>query len=118
MISVVILGFGLTLAANSYLVALRAVSSSANNIAALSLAKEKFEELEALSLESPSSVSSSQSILKPSTTSYDYKQEIIEIAGKGDLAESLVQACLSLSWQEHNATKNVIFSTYLSKQKQ
>jgi len=118
MISVLILGFGLTLVANSYIVALRGVNSTANNVGALSLAREKFDALEVSSLKDGLSASVAQSVLKSCAKNYDYKQEIVEITQPKDLAKSLVQACLSLSWREQNATKNVALSTYLPKQKQ
>ncbi len=113
-----ILGVGLTLVANSYLVALRGVNSTANNIAASRLAREKLEELEVLSLKYGLSASLTQDVLKTPAKNYDYKQEIIEMTQPKDLAKFLVQACLSLSWQEQNATKNVTLSTYLPRQKQ
>jgi len=118
MISVLILGFGLTLVANSYIVALRGVNSTANNIAALALAKEKLAALEISGLKDGLAVSVTRSVLKSSAKNYDYKQEITEITQPKDLAKSFVQACLSLSWQEQNATKNVTLSTYLLRQKQ
>ncbi len=118
MISVLILGFGLTLVANSYIVALRGVNSTANNIGALSLAREKLEALEVSSLKDGLSASVIQGILKSSAKNYDYKQEIIEITQPKDLNKFLVQACLSLSWQEQNATKNVNFYTYINRKKQ
>lgn len=113
-----ILGFGLTLVANSYIVALRGVNSTANNIAAIRLAREKLDVLEVASLKDGLSASVTRDILKSSAKNYDYKQEIIEMAQPKDLAKFLVQACLSLSWQEQNTTKNVTFSTYLPRQKQ
>lgn len=120
MISVVILGVGLTAVANSYIVALRGANTAVNNIAALNLAGEKLDALELLSLKDGLSVSGSRSILKSSLNnkSYDYTEEIVEITQSEDLAKYLVQACLRLSWQEKNATKNVTFSTYLPKQKE
>lgn len=118
MISVLILGFGLTLAANSYIIALRGVNSTANNITALRLAREKLDELEILSLKDGLSACVTQDVLKTPAKNYDYKQEIIEITQPKDLAKILVKACLSLSWQEQNAAKNVTFSTYLPRQKQ
>ncbi|MDD5464740.1 MAG: prepilin-type N-terminal cleavage/methylation domain-containing protein [Candidatus Omnitrophica bacterium] len=118
MISVLILGFGLTLAANSYIVALRGINSTANSIEALRLGREKLDALEASSLKDGLSASVSRDILKSSAKNYDYKQEIIEMTLPKDLAKILVKACLSLSWQEQNATKNVALSTYLPRQKQ
>lgn len=118
MISVLILGFGLTLAANSYLVALRGANSTAGNIEALRLAREKLDALEASSLKDGLSASVSRDVLKSSSKNYDYTQEIIEMTQPKDLAKILVKACLSLSWQEQNAAKNVALSTYLPRQKQ
>jgi len=118
MLSVLILGFGLALAANSYLVALRGINSTADNIAALRLAREKLDALEVLSLKDGLSASVTRDILKSSAKNYDYKQEIIEMIQPKDLAKLFVQACLSLSWQEQNTAKNVTLSTYLPKQKQ
>lgn len=82
------------------------------------MSREKLEALEVSSLKDGLSASVTQGILKSSAKNYDYKQEIIEITQPKDLNKFLVQACLSLSWQEQNATKNVTFSTYLPRQKQ
>lgn len=119
MISVLILGVGLTLVANSYLVALKGVNTASNIVGAMSLAKEKFETLEFLSLKEGLAVSSSrQSLKKAGAGNYEFNQEIVEISQPEALAKNLVQACLNFSWQEQNSVKNVILSTYLTKQKQ
>ena len=118
MISVLILGVGLTTVANSYIVALRGVNATANDIGALNLAREKLQDLEVLSLKDGIAASITQGVLKTPTKNYDYKQEIFEITQSKDLAKTLVQACLSLSWQEQYVTKNVTLSTYLPKQKE
>jgi len=118
MLSVLILGVGLTAVANSYIVALRGVNATANNIGALNLAKEKLEDLEVLSLTDGLAASIIQGVLKSSNKNYDYKQEIFEITQPKSLAKSLVQACLSLGWQEQQITKDVTLSTYLPKQKE
>ena len=136
MLSVLILGIGLTIVANSYIVALRGVNATANIIGALNLAREKFEALEISSLGDGLSVSDTKGILKSSTKSYDYTQKVVEIVRSRpvvlatgsqttafhfqpvDWAEYLVLACLNLSWQEQNAIKNVTLSTYLPKQKE
>ena len=118
MISVLILGIGLTTVANSYLVALRGVNASANSVGAMNLAKEKLEDLEVSSLKDGLSVSASQGVLKFSDKNYNYVQEISEIAQPQDLAKYLVQACLTLSWREQNIIKNATLSTYLPKQKE
>ncbi len=118
MISVLILGCGLALVANSYVVALKGTNAAMNNIAALSLAKDKLEALEALSLKEGLSVSSSQEVLKSSNKNYNYVQDIIEIDAPEELAKSFVQVCASISWQEQNSTKNVTLSTYLPKKKE
>ena len=118
MVSVLILGFGLTLVANSYIVALRGVNATANDIGALSLAKESMESLEISSLRDGASTAATQGVLKFSNKSYDYVQEITKIEQPEVLSEELLQACLTLSWREQNVAKNVVFSTYLPKPKQ
>jgi len=117
MVSVLILGFGLTLVANAYLVALRGINATASNIGALSLARENFELLEISSLNNGLSVTTTQGVLKFSDKSYDYVQEITKVGQPEVLAKELLQACLTLSWREQNVAKNVVFSTYLPKQK-
>ncbi|MBU4252656.1 MAG: type II secretion system GspH family protein [Candidatus Omnitrophica bacterium] len=117
MISVLILGVGLTLVANSYLVALKGVNTAASNIEALNLAKEKLEALEVLSLKDGLLASHTSETLKTPVKNYDFTQAVVEITQPKVLAEHLVQACITLNWQEQNSVKNVTFSTYLSKQK-
>lgn len=118
MISVAILGVGLTLVANSYIVASRGVNSTANNITALNLAREKLQSLETSSLKEGLSASVTQDILKSASKNYNYTQEITEITQPQDLAKYLVQACVGISWKEQNTAKNVTLSTFLPKQKQ
>ena len=118
MICVLILGVGLTSVANSYIIALRGANASANNIAAIILAKEKLEELEVSSLQDGLSVSVDRGVLKFSSKSYNYAQEIVEVTEPENLARSLVEVCLTLNWREQNIIKNAILSTYLPKQKQ
>lgn len=113
-----ILGVGLALVANSYMVALRGVNTAANNIEALSLAKEKLAALELESLKDGLSAFSSNGVLKSSAKSYNYAQEIINLKQPEELTKYLVQACLVVSWQEQNIEKNVILSTYLPKLRQ
>lgn len=116
MISVLILGVGLASVANSYIVALRGVNATANNIGAIRLAKEKLDALEASSLRDGLPASVDQGALKFLSRNYDYVQEISEIAQPQDLAKFYMQACLTLSWREQNTIKNATFSTYLPKQ--
>lgn len=117
MISVLILGIGLTSVANSYILALRGANSVQNNISALILAKEKFEDLEFASLRGALPSSPAPEIIKSLTKDYNYQQEITEIAESADLAKYLVSACLTISWPEKNSSKNVTLATYLLKQK-
>jgi prepilin-type N-terminal cleavage/methylation domain-containing protein len=133
MVSVLILGVGLTIVANSYIVALKGANTTSNIIAALKLGREKLDALEISALNDGLSVSEAKDVLKsPTNKSYDYTQKVAEItqpvalaAGSQtttpqleDLAKNFVQVCLNLSWQEQNITKNVTLSTYLPKQKQ
>ncbi|MFA5200385.1 MAG: type II secretion system protein [Candidatus Omnitrophota bacterium] len=118
MVSVAILGIGLTVVANSYIAALKGINSASNIIGALNLGREKLEALEIFSLTNGLFISDSKAILQTPGKNYNYTQQVSEITESETLAKYLLQVCLNLSWQEQNATKNVIFSTYLSKQKQ
>jgi hypothetical protein len=118
MISVLILGFGLTLAANSYILALRGANFAMNNIKAEMLAREKFDDLEVSSLKDGVTASLTQGVVKSSPKSYDYVQNIVEITQPQDLAKHFMLACLTLSWQERNVIKDVTLATYLPKQAQ
>ena len=117
MISVLILGIGLTTVANSYGLALRGANSVQNNIGALILAKEKFETLVLENLKGANPSSSALEIIKTSTKEYSYQQEISPVTGTEDLVKNLALACLTVSWPEKNSTKNVTLATYLPKQK-
>ena len=117
MISVVILGFGLTTVANSYILALRGVNSTSNNITALILAKEKLENLELASLKGAKIESPEPEIIKSPTKDFSYQEEISEITDSADLAKDLVLASLTISWNEKNSPKNVTLATYLPRQK-
>ena len=117
MIRVLILGVGLTSVANSYILALRGANSVGNNISALMIAKEKYENLEFASLKGALPSSSAGEIIKSSVKEYKYQQEITQIAESADLAKYLVSACLEVSWSEKNSSKNVTLATYLLKPK-
>ena len=116
MISVLILGVGLTSVANSYILALRGANSAGNNISALIIAKEKLENLELASLKKAEPFSFTEEIIKSAAKEYNYQQEITPIAESEDLAKHLVSACLAISWPEKNSSKNVTLATYLLKQ--
>ncbi len=118
MISVLILGIGLTSVANSYILALRGANSARNNISALILAKEKFENLELASLNGALPAEPTNETVKSLTKNYNYQQEIAQVVESADLAKYLVSACLTISWSEKNSSKNVTLATYLLKQKE
>lgn len=117
MISVLILGVGLTSVINSYILALRGADSAQNNISALILAKEKFENLELVNLRGALPSSSSPEVIKSLTKEYTYQQEIAQITESADFAKYLVSACIVVSWPERNSSKNVTLATYLLQKK-
>lgn len=117
MISVVVLGAGLTLVANSYLAGLRGINSAQNNIQAIVFAREKLEAAEGDSLKDGLPVSSISDILQSSGKQYKYTFNTTEITQPEYIAKDFVQACVKVSWQEQNAEKNVVLSTYLPRQK-
>ncbi|PIS34044.1 MAG: hypothetical protein COT38_02190 [Candidatus Omnitrophica bacterium CG08_land_8_20_14_0_20_41_16] len=142
MISVLILGIGLTSVANSYILALRGANSAQNNISALILAKEKFDNLEFVSLKGVKPAIAAEETIKGPIKDYKYQQTILklpEFAG-GELADAepvsveaispepatvesdylakfLVSACSTLTWPEKNSSKNVTLATYLLRKK-
>ncbi len=117
MISVLILGVGLVLVANSYIFALRGANFATNNIRAEILARDKLETLEISSLKDGVAASLTQGVLKSSAKSYDYVQNIVAITQPQDLAKYFMLACLTVSWQERNVIKDVTLATYLPRQK-
>ena len=117
MISVVVLGAGLTLVANSYLTALRGINSAQNNIQATVFSREKLEAAQSASLKNGLSASSVSDILQSSGKQYKYTFDTTEITQPEYIAKDFVRACVKVSWQEQNAEKNVILSTYLPRQK-
>ena len=117
MVSVLILGVGLTAVANSYLLALRGANLAQNNISALILAKARWEGLELASLKGAALSSLAAETIKSLTKDYNYQQEINPITEQADLAQYLVSACLTISWPEKNSSKNVTLATYLLQQK-
>ena len=117
MISVVILGVGLTLIVNSYILSARGINSAQNNIQAMIFAREKLEAAEILALKDGLPFSSDEGVLKSPAKEYKYTFDITKIIQPDYLTKYLTLACVKLSWQEQNAEKNVILSTYLSKQK-
>ena len=119
MISVLILGVGLSIVANSYLSALGGINSTQNSIQAQLLAKGKLEELTALSvMQDGLAAFSERDTLKTSGRNYDYSLEVKGITEPEYLAKDFVQACLRYSWQERNTVKNAVFSAYLPKHKE
>lgn len=117
MIGVLILGVGSALIVNTYMLALRGVNSAQNNIEAAILAREKFDELELSSLGVSGGLSSfvDEGSVKSQGKKYNYTLNVTAIAHPEDLNELLVQACITLSWQEQNKIKNVTLSSYLPK---
>ncbi|MCG2714100.1 MAG: type II secretion system GspH family protein [Candidatus Omnitrophica bacterium] len=113
MVSVLILGIGLTSVANSYILALRGANSVQNNISALILAKEKFENLEFASLKGAKPSFPAPEIIKSSNKDYNYQQEITKLPESDVLAKYLVSACSTINWPEKNSLKNVTLATYL-----
>ena len=118
MLSVLILGIGLTVVANSYIAALRGANAAQNNIQALILGKDKFDALEVSSLKEGLAASLTQGSLESGNKKYGYSLNIAKLTQSGDLAKFLVQACLKLNWQEQTAAKYVTFSAYLPRQKE
>ena len=116
MLSVLILGLGLVIIANSYLVALRGVNTAQNNIQAMVLVREKMDELELSSvLKKGLSVFSESDTLKSLGKTYGYSLEIAEMTEPEYMAKNIVQTCLAFSWEEKGVKKNATVSAYFPK---
>jgi prepilin-type N-terminal cleavage/methylation domain-containing protein len=94
MISVLILGVGLTSVANSYLLALRGANSVQSNVSALILAKEQFENLEVASLKGVKPFSFPPEIIKSAAKDYNCQQEIMKLPEFKDI-ESVITEPIS-----------------------
>lgn len=111
-----ILGLGLVIVANSYLVALKGINAAQNNIQAMVLAKEKLDELEVSSVVKKGlSVFSESSTRQSLGKDYNYALEITEVTEPEYIAKYIVRTCLAFSWQEQGAEKNATVSTYFPK---
>ena len=115
MLSVLILGIGLATVANSYILSMRGVTSVGNNVAALIILKEKFENLEFVSLKPSLPVAAAPEIIKSSLKDYNYQEESVELPETDELAIYLLSSCQTISWPEKNSLKNVTLATYLSR---
>lgn len=120
MLSVLILGIGLTTIANSYMSAVRGMNTTRYNIQAMLLAQEKFGELEVASViqKGLSPSAAVNEVVKLPGRDYNYSLNITEITQPKYISKDFVQACFELNWQEQNSTKNVILSTYLPRYKE
>ena len=118
MASVLILGTGLVLIINSYLIALKGLNSSGNNIQAMRLAQEKMDSLELSVLKEGLVPYYPKETIDFNGKSYDYDLSVTEEISPAILADYLAQSCLTLSWQEQNSTNNAIIPSYFPKPKE
>ena len=116
MLSVVILGAGLSFVANAYILSARGLNTASNKINALNLAREKMQELELTSLGKGLASSSFKDKITLQSRDYEYSQEVSEFIEPQEASKNLLEACLEISWKEQNLAKNVILSTYLLKE--
>ncbi len=119
MISVVILGFGLSIVIQSYMSALSGFNTSQNYIAAMRFAKEKGVELEIAAYENKGLLPEEKS---GETTlgarEFHWKTKVSEVPNSGNFSNDFVMAAVSMDWQERNIHKNRVIVTYLPKRKE
>jgi len=119
MISVVILGFGLSIVIQSYMSALSGFNTSQNYIAAMRFAKEKAAELEVAAYENKGLLPEAKS---GETTlgarAFRWKTEVSDVPGSGNFTKDFVVAAVSMDWQERNIHKDSAIVTYLPKRKE
>lgn len=118
MLSVVILGFGLSVVIRSYMSALSGFETTQNYIGAIRFAKDKIDELTVQSFESNGLLPESKTgQFKNGAREFVWKTEVSEIKTPEYLNKDFVTASVNLDWQEKNTAKNCFIATYLPKKK-
>ena|GEM_PF-6184719 len=119
MASVLVLGVGLVLVANSYMLALRASNSASNNIQALCLAQSKMDTLEVTALEEEGFLPyESDEVIQYAGRDYDYNIAITKKTDSLTLSKCYVGACLAIGWKEQGSAKKIILASFFQKKEE
>ncbi|MDD5504831.1 MAG: hypothetical protein PHV77_05965 [Candidatus Omnitrophica bacterium] len=119
MASVLVLGIGLVLVANSYMLALKASNSASNNIQALYLAQSKMDALEITDLEEAGfSPCQYNEVLQYAGRDYDYNIAITKDAGSLTLSKYYVGACLTVGWEEQGSARKAVLTSFFQKKEE
>lgn len=119
MLSVVILGFGLSVVIRSYMSALSGFETTQNYIEAIRFAKDKIDELTVQSFESNGLLLESKTgQFRKGAREFVWKTEVSEIKTPEYLNKDFVAASVNLDWQEKNTVKNCFIATYMTKRKE
>lgn len=121
MLSVVILGFGLVIIIQSFLLSLNGLNISQNYIKALSFAQDKLTALELAAYENNGLLPG----LAPESgkehlgsREFTWVSEVKEIIEPDYLTEELVQGCIKLNWKERNINRDISLANYFPRKKE
>lgn len=118
MVSVVILGFGLSIVIQSYLSALAGLDTSRNMVESMFFAQKKIEEVTADAYKNNGSLPESDSgSVKLGQKLFNWKTEISGIEEPEYLSKDFVAAEVSVDWKERNVEKNTALAIFLPKRK-
>ena len=118
MVSVVILGFGLSIVIQSYMSALAGLDTSKNMVESMFFAQKKIEELISDSYKNNGSLPESDSgVIKLDKKFFNWKTEISGIEEPEYLSGNFMAAEVSVDWKERNVDKNMAVAIYLPKRK-
>ncbi len=121
MISVAILGFGLVIVSQSYIISAGALNASQNYISATQLARDKLAELELVSYERKGltpGLESDSGTRKIGPRNFNWLSEVKEVSSPDYLTEKLVEVCIRVDWTEAGRTKDAWVSTYLPRKQE
>ncbi|MFH0828162.1 MAG: type II secretion system protein [Candidatus Omnitrophota bacterium] len=118
MVSVVILGFGLSIVIQSYMSALAGLDTSRNMVESMFFAQKKIEELTADSYKNNGSLPESDSgVVKLGERFFNWKTEISGIEEPEYLSGNFVAAEVSVDWKERSVDKNTALAIFLPRRK-
>jgi prepilin-type N-terminal cleavage/methylation domain-containing protein len=121
MIAVAILGFGLVIAIQAYMISARALNACQNYIEVSGFAREKCAELELASYQEPGfdySKHADSGEVSLNNRRFKWEMRMENIQEPDYLAEKAVLAYVLLRWKEQNIDKSLVVATYLPKKEE
>ncbi len=116
MVSVVILGFGLSIVIQSYMSALAGLDTSKNMVEAMFFAQKKIDELSSDAYKNNGTLAETDSgVVKLGERFFNWKTEVRGIEEPEYLSGNFMAAEVSVDWKERNVGKNAALAIYLPK---